>query len=384
MGWSFRIGRIFGIELRVHVTFLLLLAYFAFIGYARGGTQEALTTTLFILLLFLCVVLHELGHALAAARYGIKTPDITLLPIGGVARLQRMPDHPGQELVVAIAGPLVNVVIALGLYLGGLARWGGWGAIVNTDNLAADLLGSLMRINVLLVLFNMIPAFPMDGGRVLRALLAMRMNYAKATRIAATVGQTLAFGFALWGMAVGNFLLILIAIFVYFGAGQEAAAAQMRELARNVPVTEAMRTRFVTLSADDALASAVETLFGTGQHEFPVVDAAGQVVGILTRDEMIRALRTEGPLAPVSSVMRREVPMVRADASLEQALQRMNESDVPAVLVRDHAGRLVGLVTPEHVGQLMMVQSALSEAPQRPGPLRPATGPGGLASPQVP
>jgi CBS domain-containing protein len=228
-----------------------------------------------------------------------------------------MPDHPVQELVVAIAGPLVTVVIAVGLYAGGVARCGGWVAVANMENPAADLLSTLMRANVALVLFNLIPAFPTDGGRVLRALLATRMNYAQATRFAATVGQVLAFGFAIWGLVTGTFLLVLIAVFVYFGAGQEAAAAQVRELARNVPVTEAMIARFATLSTDHTVASAVEALMQTSQHEFPVVDVAGQVVGILTRDDMTRALRTAGPDVPVSSIMHGGVPAVRAGASFD-------------------------------------------------------------------
>jgi stage IV sporulation protein FB len=386
MGWSFRIARIWGIEVRVHVTFLLLLAFFAFGAYQRDGSQAALMTTAFILLLFLCVLLHEFGHALAAARYGIKTPDIMLLPIGGVARLQRMPDHPGQELVVAIAGPLVNVVIAAGLYLGGLARWGGWQNVADLDNPAADLLGNLMRINVALVLFNLIPAFPMDGGRVLRALLAMRMNYARATRVAATVGQVLAFGFALWGIAVGNILLVLVAVFVYFGAGQEAAAAQMRDLARHVSVREAMVTEFATLPATATLADAVEALLRTSQHEFPVVGVSGgDVIGVITRDDMIRALREAGPHAPVTAFMRRDVPSVADDTPFDRAFQLMSESDVPAVLVRDRRGRVVGVVTPENVGEMMMVRSALSDSRRRPAWAPPvATQPGALAPSDVP
>jgi stage IV sporulation protein FB len=269
MGWSFRIARIAGIEVRIHVTFLLLLAFFAYQGYARVGTaQAALSSVGFILALFLCVLLHEFGHAFAAARYGIKTPDITLLPIGGVARLQRMPDKPMQELVVALAGPLVNVVIAGALLLGlglnaGLARWS------DLENPSVGWLQKLAFVNVLLVAFNLIPAFPMDGGRVLRALLATRLNYARATRIAARVGQTLAFGFALWGVMGGGPMLILIAVFIYFGAGQEAAAAQMRDVARGLGVAEAMITDFRTLPTYATLEDAVEALLRTSQHEFP-------------------------------------------------------------------------------------------------------------------
>jgi CBS domain-containing protein len=249
-----------------------------------------------------------------------------------------------------------------------------------------DLLGTLMRVNVALVLFNLIPAFPMDGGRVLRALLAMRMNYARATRIAATVGQVLAFGFAFWGLTSGNILLVLIAVFVYFGAGQEAAAAQMRDLARHVGVGEAMVTEFATLPADARLSEAVEALLRTHQHDFPVVDGADgdKVLGILTRNDMIRALREGGPEVPVTSVMNRDVPSVGVETPFERAFQIMNEASVAAVLVRDRAGRVVGVMTPENVGEMMMVQAALGGNGRRGRPPGGGFRPGGLGPADAP
>lgn len=360
MGWSFRVARLAGIDVRIHVTFLLLLAYFAYAGYVIGGPAAAVSSVLFVLLLFVCVVLHKFGHALAAARYGIKTPDITLLPFGGVARLQRMPEHPGQELVVAIAGPLVNVVIAVALFAGlGLRGYLNLADVARVDNPGLSLLYRLLVVNVWLVLFNLIPAFPMDGGRVLRALLAMRLPYARATRIAASVGQVLAFGFGLWGLMTANPMLFLIALFVYFGAGQEAAVAQMRDVARHVPVADAMLTQFRVLHADETLGEAVETLLRTNQHDFPVTDSAGKVVGLLTREDMIRALQSAGPNVPVSSVMHRDdVPSVSIGTSVEEAFKIMAESEVPAVLVHDGRGRLVGMVTAENVGQMVTLGSA--------------------------
>jgi Zn-dependent protease/CBS domain-containing protein len=344
----------------------------------------------FVLMLFLCVLLHEFGHALAAARYGIRTPDITLLPIGGVARLQRMPDHPGQELVVAIAGPLVNVVIAAALFVG-LGLRANLGRIADIDNPAVAALERLAVINVWLVLFNLIPAFPMDGGRVLRALLAMRLNYARATRIAANVGQFMAFLFVLWGLMGGGPLLILIAVFIYFGAGQEAAAAQMRDVARRVPVADAMITDFRTLRASDTLEHAVDALLHTSQREFPVVDdttgaANGDVLGVLLRDDMIRALRAGGPQVPVTQVMRRGVPSVPVASGFDVAFRMMNESDVPALLVRDAAGRVVGVVTPENVGEMMMVQAALGDGRHAPRWMRAgaASHPGALGPADAP
>src|SRR6266700_1505179 len=250
MGWSLPILRVAGIQLRIHVTFLLLIGWLAFGYYAEGGSTAAAARVLFILLLFACVVLHEFGHALAAKAFGINTPDITLLPIGGVARLERMPEEPKQELLIAVAGPAVNVVIALGLFVAG-------GSFINPFvNPAAPervgLVSQLLIINVLLVAFNLLPAFPMDGGRVLRALLATRMSYARATQIAATVGQGFAFVFGFFGLLFNPFL-IFIALFVYVGASQEAALAQMKDVSRRFPVSSAMVREFRTLSENATL-----------------------------------------------------------------------------------------------------------------------------------
>src|SRR5436309_1945421 len=227
MSWSIPIIRVAGIQLRIHLTFLLLIGWIAL---------DSANSVIFVLLLFLCVVLHEFGHAIAAKGYGIKTPDITLLPIGGVARLERMPEEPKQELVIAIAGPLVNVIIALCLFLTG-------GSFVYPPTPTSSLNDIVLTINVVLVLFNLLPAFPMDGGRVLRALLATRLNYARATQIAANIGQGFAFLFGLMGL-FGNPLLIFIALFIYVGASQEAALAQLKDISRSLPVSSAMVREF--------------------------------------------------------------------------------------------------------------------------------------------
>src|SRR5215218_8467611 len=226
MGWSIPIGMVKGTVVRVHITFLLFLAWIGVAAFARGGQGAALQSVVYILLLFLCVLLHEFGHVFAARRYGIQTPDITLLPIGGVARLERIPEKPTQELVVALAGPAVNVVIAalLFLALGGLPSMGDG---TQVQNPGVDLLGRLAWVNISLVVFNLIPAFPMDGGRVLRALLAYRLGYARATEIAASVGQVVAFALGIIGLFYSP-ILVFIAIFVYLGAAAEAGAVQMR------------------------------------------------------------------------------------------------------------------------------------------------------------
>src|SRR6266481_2219447 len=353
MSWSLPIFRIAGIQLRIHITFLLLIAWLAFGYYAQGGSAVALSRVIFVLLLFLCVVLHEFGHAFAAKAFGINTPDITLLPIGGVARLERMPEEPVQELIIAVAGPLVNVVIALGLFIAGGAQ-----ALLNPAAVeAGGLIAQLLTINIMLVLFNLLPAFPMDGGRVLRALLATRMNYARATQVAATVGQGFAFVGLLW-----NPFLIFIALFVYIGASQEAALAQMKDVSRRFPVSSAMVREFRTLSEDATLQEAVDALLATSQHDFPVVDETGNVTGILTRNDLISALRKNDPSLRVGDVMRRDIPTVTTGTRFEDAFRIMQECNCPAVPVLDSMKRLVGLLTPENVTELMMIQSAM---PQR-------------------
>jgi len=233
MQWSYRIARVSGIDVRIHITFLLLPAYFAFVQWREAGPGAAAQAVLFILLLFCCVLLHEFGHALAGRRYGIRTPDITLLPIGGVARMLAIPDKPVQELVIAVAGPAVNVAIAAILapvlyFTGGLFS--------GPATEFRQLLHNLLLVNLGLVIFNLIPAFPMDGGRILRSILAMWRPWTSATRIAARTGQVLAVLFALAAIWQENLILILISIFVFGGARQEILYAKYRdELERQPP-----------------------------------------------------------------------------------------------------------------------------------------------------
>jgi Zn-dependent protease/CBS domain-containing protein len=357
MRWSFRIARVAGIDVKIHLTFLLLLAWIGFAHFQQGGPEAAKQGILFILLLFGCVLLHEFGHALAARWFGIPTPDITLLPIGGVARLQRMPDKPWQELVVAIAGPLVNVVIAFGL----IAVMGPRLDLSNLDDIdkpGVAIMVKLAVVNIWLVLFNLIPAFPMDGGRILRSLLAMIIGHARATQIAAAVGQGMAFLFGFAGLFI-NPLLIFIALFVYLGASQEANMAQMKDLSSGLRVAEAMVTHLVTLEETDTLEQAIDALLRTSQHEFPVLDPQKRVLGVLTREDMIRSLRESGPGTPVTEVMHRELPQVQLDDNFDRAFQEMQQCGCPALPVVDRLGRLVGLITPENVGELIMINSVL-------------------------
>jgi stage IV sporulation protein FB len=374
MRWSFKLTRIAGIDVCVHVTFFLLLGFVALSSLSAGGLPAAIKGVIYVCLVFLCVLLHEFGHALAARRYGIRTPDITLLPIGGVARLERMPEKPSQELVVAIAGPLVNVGIALLLF-----------PFVRGDlqpdaihEVHVGLLRNLFLTNVVLVLFNMIPAFPMDGGRVLRAFLAMRMDYARATTIAATIGQSLAFAGGLFGLlhpGPQGAIFVLMAIFIFFGAQSEAAFAQMKSASANLRVQSAMVTDFRTLPLDATLKDAIELLLGTSQNDFPVVGPVGEVRGLLTRDDLISALRKTGAETPVSEVMRVDVPALHYTMLFDRAWVTLNQSELPALPVLDASGRLVGLFTPENVAELVLVKNALAAAPGGSPPRRRSTPP---------
>lgn len=359
MRWSFSIGKFAGTVVRVHITFFLLLIWIWFMHYRIGGTSAAWEGVAFILAIFACVVLHEFGHALAARRYGIKTPDITLLPIGGLARLERMPEEPGQELFIAVAGPMVNVVIAAIIIIA-LGGWTGIEQMLQVENPRADFLVRLAGVNIFLVLFNMIPAFPMDGGRVLRALLATRMTWARATQIAASIGQGLAFLFGFLGLLY-NPLLIFIAIFVYLAAAAEAQNAQIRDIANSVLTGDVMVTEYAALDRSATIGEAIDRLLATTQSEFPIVDAQGHIEGLLTRNDMIVALKEEGPDSPVVSAMRTDVPTIHRRQSLTEGFRLMQEKNAPAVAVVDSEGRLVGLLTHETIGEMMMVRSAMPD-----------------------
>jgi stage IV sporulation protein FB len=359
MAWSLSIGRIAGTEIRIHFTFLLFLIWIFAAGYAAGGTAAAWTSTVFIILLFGCVLLHEYGHILTARAFGVATPDVTLLPIGGVARLERIPEEPYQEFLVAIAGPAVNVVIAVLLVaLAGAKLDAAHFAAVDSSGIS--MVDRLAAVNVFLVLFNLIPAFPMDGGRVLRALLAIPLGFVRATQVAATIGQVMAFVFGIVGLFYSP-MLILIAIFVYLAASSEAHLVALRAMSRGVPVGSAMMTQFVTLSPEDEIEHAVQTLLRTSQGEFPVVDAAGKPVGLLTRNDLIRGIKQLGPDARVSAAMSPGIPTIDQRRCLEEAFKLLNDKQTPAVAVVDTAGRLTGLVTSETIGEMIMLHNALPQ-----------------------
>jgi Zn-dependent protease/CBS domain-containing protein len=355
MGWSWKIARVAGIDVYIHGTFFLLMGFVLLSDWGRSQSlATALVTVAFLLAIFGTVVLHEFGHALTARRYGIKTRDITLLPIGGLARLERMPDVPRQELWVALAGPAVNVVIAavgLGLSVlltGALPRLG-----IETP---LTLLDRFITVNVFLAAFNLIPAFPMDGGRALRALLAERMDYVRATEIAASLGQGLALLFGFVGL-FANPILIFIALFVWMGASAESSMVSIRSALAGLPVSRAMITDFRALGADDTLQAAIALVLAGTQHDFPVIEH-GRLVGILTRDRLMTALAEKGVEARVDEVMSREFETADAREMLEPAFQRLQGCACPVLpVIAD--GRLVGLLTADNVGEFVMIRGAL-------------------------
>lgn len=350
MRWTLRLGAYRGIDVYLHATFLLLLV---FLGASNWLATRSLTAALLgvglIMLLFFFVLLHEFGHALTAARFGIRTRDIVLYPIGGVARLERMPRDPRQELLVALAGPAVNLVIALGLLLW-LSLADGLAPLAAMDWTRGPLLLWLLAVNVVLLVFNLIPAFPMDGGRVLRALLAMRLDYTKATRIAAVIGQAMALVFGLVGLVYGRPLLVLIAFFVWMGAAQESRMVQRESGLGGVLLRRVMTADVATVDAQERLARAVQITLSGSQRDVPVLDH-GRVVGMLRQEDILRALHEQGPATRVIDAMQREFPTADVREPLPVVLRRLSDSRWPALAVLDEQGRFMGLVTMQGVGE---------------------------------
>jgi len=357
MRWTLHLGTYRGIAVYLHATFLLLLGFMAVNAwFATRSVEAALLGVGFFLTIFLCVLLHEFGHALAAARFGVRTRDIVLYPIGGVARLERMPRDPKQELVVALAGPAVNVVIAVALFIWLSAS----GALAPVEGLGwtrGPFVERVMVVNIFLLLFNLIPAFPMDGGRVLRALLAMRLEYTKATQIAAGIGQALALVFGLVGLFWNPFLLF-IAFFVWIGAAQESSMVQMKGALGGLPLQRVMQTNFITLDVDDQLLKAVQETLDGSQRDFPVL-SNGRLVGVLRQEDMLRGLHEIGPGSAVERVMQDEFMTAHVGEMVETVYQRLGARSCRTMPVTDLSGKLVGLVTMENLGEFLRIQAAM-------------------------
>ncbi len=365
MKWSLKLGSVAGIGIYVHWTFSILIvaALFLFLSQPEADLPSALGGVAFILALFACVLLHELGHALCARRYQIGTRDITMLPIGGLARLQRMPTDPKQEFWIAVAGPAVNVAIAAISFVL-IALFHGFDAVRTFPQTVANIpqptLVNLMGMNIILVIFNMLPAFPMDGGRVLRAALAKRLPYHQATRTAATVGQAMAMFFGLLGLLAFNPFLVFIAIFVFLGAQAEAHYAETRFALHGLKVRDAMLTHFRTLSEGDTLGDAVDELLAGSQQDFPIL-RDDELVGLLTRQDLMQALSDHDRNAPVTEGMTREFEELAEDDELETLQEKLRDGFTRTLPVMKN-GRLSGLLTRENLGEVLMIHSALAES----------------------
>ncbi len=352
MKWSLKIGEFAGIGVYLHWTFSLLIGWVFMAHLAEGETPlEAFGGVVFILTLFACVVMHEFGHALTAKRFGVKTRDITLLPIGGVARLERIPEKPMQEFWVAVAGPAVNVVIAALLFVVLLVS-GGMGGFPGVQWFEGGFLSQLMWLNLWIVGFNLLPAFPMDGGRVLRSLLAIRMGRRRATSVAANIGQAMAIIFGVVGFFINPFL-IFIAIVVYLGAQAEASQVEMQSVLEGLRVRDGMMTRFQTLSAQDPLSRAVEELLAGSQHDFPVLND-GFLVGVLRREDLIKALADGHHASIIADVMCLDCGPVGEKDALSTALEEMSRNQrVTAPVMR--GAQIIGLLTMDNIGELFLV-----------------------------
>lgn len=360
MNWSFRFARVAGIDIKIHITFFLILLLGALQWGGRFGAAGAVFGVLLMILLFVCVTLHELGHSLVAQRFGVPTREIVLLPLGGVALLSRSPSKPLHELLIAAAGPLVNVAIAAALlaFTGASRALGvldGQGLVPGeAQRLSFDLLMLwLLAANVSLVLFNLIPAFPLDGGRMLRALLAMFMGNQRATRVASVLGQLIAIGLGVFGFVSGNILLGLVAIFIFFGAGQERAEGQASTVLETRRVGDAYNKHALTLAIGDRVSKVAEYILTSYQPDFAVLHG-GALAGVVTRDDVLRALATDPQDGYVTGIMRREVVRVDASASLDQAREALSGAGARVAAVYD-ADSFLGLVSLEDIAEAFAV-----------------------------
>jgi Zn-dependent protease len=360
MRWSFHLGRFAGIDLKVHASFLIILVLAAMSGAAAGLLGMAFGVGL-VLLVFLCVTLHEFGHSLTAQRFGIEVREIVLLPIGGVAVFSRNARTPVHELLIALAGPAVNVVIAvtIALLLGVVPGWEIFNLFGRRIEVSVQgILNFMLGANVMLALFNMIPAFPLDGGRVLRALLAMRKSQADATRIAAGVGQIIAIGGGLFALLTGNMFLALIAVFVFFAAGAEAGQSRATQVLSTLRAGDAYNKTALTLSIDDRVSRVVDHLLTSYQPDFAVVQN-GRLLGIVTREDVLRWFSTNRYDVFVTEVMNERYPRLNAAMPLDEVQQFLAEHDARVAAVFDGDAYL-GLISRDDIAKVYAVLAHLN------------------------
>lgn len=363
MKGSLSLGKVAGIGVFIHWTFLILVGFIIFWQLQAGGTmQDVLYALLFLMVLFLCVILHEFGHALMARKFGIPTKDITILPIGGLARLEKMPEDPKEELAVAFAGPAVNVVIAAVLFLILIPSGGLNMEVENLEEFSRSSTGFLFNlfwVNVMLVLFNLIPAFPMDGGRVLRAILAMNMNRSKATKIAARVGQVFSVVFVIAGFFLTP-VLILIGVFVFIGAQAESNFVQSQTLLRGYKVKDVLILNYFKLSTESKVKDAVDILLETQAKDFVVMEGE-KVVGLLRRNAIIQALSNKGPEASVTEVMTSTFTFLNPEMPLTEIYQLMQqEKEMFLPVIQNNI--ILGVVDTENILEFLMVKGAIANS----------------------
>jgi len=358
MKWSLKIARISEIDVYLHFTFLLLIIWIGLAYWQLEGTIDAVISGVgFILALFACVVLHEFGHALTARKFGIRTRSIVLLPIGGIASIEKTPDDPRQEILIALAGPAVSFGIASLLWIV-LSAGGGIASATALSLSEGSFLQRLMLVNLLLGAFNLLPAFPMDGGRVFRALLSLRLGQLRATRIAAIVAQAAAVLLALAGMRY-NLFLVLIAIFIWIGATTEASLASARSMLTGITARSAMETNFEVLQPDDSLGRAVALTLDGSQRDFPVVHE-GQVVGVLRQVDLLRGLHDHGKLCRVDRVMQDPPAQMHIGDSLEHVLEDMGSVNSGLLAVME-GGKLAGIIDVDNLMELLRIRKALQQ-----------------------
>ncbi len=355
MKWSLKIGSILGIPLNVHITFILLLILIYFAGgsvIGVGGIQGVI----FVALVFASVVFHELSHSVVARHYGIKVEDITLLPIGGVARMADTPEKPVQEIIIAAAGPAASLFLAFILWF--VADFFGSGVTISDLSVQGGLLAELTAVNFILAVFNLLPAFPMDGGRILRGFIGLYLSPYRATKIAVGIGQVLAIVMFFGGILSGNFFMILIALFVYLGAEAEERQMGIMVALGGAQAQSAMISELHTLSPQQTVGDAA-IRFCTGfQSDFPVMDDR-RLIGLVTREAIVETLHQKGPTALVSEIMVRDFPTANEQTPLTDVLQKMQSTGSKAVPILNQ-GELKGLITLEQIGRYNMLCSGYS------------------------
>ena len=354
MKYSLNLGKISGIRIEIHWTFLILIVWVIYASLRMNAdAAETLWSILLVLAVFLCVVLHELGHALAAKKFDIKTNSITLLPIGGLAQMEQIPEKPKAELIIALAGPAVNLIIAALLYpLTNISTLNDFEELSTRPD-GDNFLPAIMSLNLWLAVFNLIPAFPMDGGRVFRALLSFKVGHVRATQIAASVGQILGMGFVFFGF-FSNPFLIFIGLFIYLGAGSESSYTRTKSLLQGFTVKDVLMHDVPAIDKNAPLEEAVFQLLNSQNKNFVVTDN-GRPVGTLNRDQIIKALQEKNDKVSVDQVKNDSLVYFPSDASLDTVWSAIHKHKI--VLVAND-GALEGIVDEENLAEFILVRAA--------------------------